>query len=65
VPAKLVIYDVSGREVSRVERTVTGGPTEFVWDGTTNGGGEAAAGMYWGRLDLNGQHATTRIVRTK
>ncbi|HEX7878715.1 MAG TPA: S8 family serine peptidase [Candidatus Eisenbacteria bacterium] len=63
--AELVIYDVSGREVSRVARTVTGGPTEFVWDGMTNGGDEAAAGMYWGRLNLDGQHATARIVRTK
>jgi minor extracellular serine protease Vpr len=65
VNAELVIFDVSGREVRRVTGQVGGGAAELVWDGNTTAGGTAAAGMYWGRLDLNGQHAMTRIVRTK
>ena len=65
IEARLQIFDLSGREVDNLSRTVPAGPAELAWDGSTTSGGNAAAGVYWGRLTLGGKSALTRIVRTR
>lgn len=65
IEARLQIFDLSGREIDNLSRTIPAGPAELVWEGSTTSGGNAAAGVYWGRLTLGGKSALTRIVRTR
>ena len=44
----IVVYDVFGREVRRLDRGGnTGGGTRVEWDGRDAHGKEAASGVYW------------------
>jgi len=45
------VYDAQGRLARRVESgTLSAGPHLFRWDGTLEGGGQAASGVYWIRV---------------
>lgn len=62
----LAVFDVRGRRVS----SVFDGPREagrYVepWDGRLASGGRAPAGVYYLRLELEGQTVTERVVRMK
>ncbi|TPW03580.1 MAG: hypothetical protein FD129_3021 [bacterium] len=65
IEARLQIFDLSGREIGNVSRVVPAGPAELAWNGLTTSGGNAASGVYWGRLTLGGKSALARIVRTR
>ncbi|MBN2564133.1 MAG: T9SS type A sorting domain-containing protein [Candidatus Eisenbacteria bacterium] len=59
----LAVYDVSGRLVDMlVDRNVTAGRHEIVWDGTTSGGSAAASGVYFARLVTEAGNASRKIV---
>ncbi len=59
-PVQLSIYDVEGRLVrSLIDAKLPPGEFEARWDGRTNGGGQAAAGVYFYRL------ATPEVTETK
>jgi len=54
-PVSLSVYDVSGRRVrGLIDNTVGSGWHEIVWAGDTNGGGRAASGVYFCRLETAG-----------
>jgi hypothetical protein len=58
-PAELAIFDAGGRRV----RTFTVNRTPYtVWDGRDDFGRPLSSGAYFVRLDVAGEHATTRIV---
>jgi len=45
------VYDAQGRLARRVESgTLSAGPHLLRWDGTLEGGGQAASGVYWIRV---------------
>ena len=61
--ASLRIFDVNGRIVaSLLEGTLSAGEYSRSWDGRTQQGARAAAGVYLARLDADGTHSSTRIV---
>lgn len=60
----LAVYDVSGRLV----RTIVSGEREAgrfteAWDGRETAGGARRAGVYFARLELDGEPRTERLVR--
>lgn len=63
---KLVVLDVAGRRVRTLANgTLGAGAHELAWDGRDEGGGLAPAGLYWARLESQGEHATQRLVRVR
>jgi len=66
-PVALTVFDVSGRVVRRLAagEAMDPGPHAIEWDGRTDGGLEAAAGLYFTRLDAAGERATGRLVKTR
>jgi mannan endo-1,4-beta-mannosidase len=63
---RLVVIDVAGRRI----RTLIDGPLgpgayEPVWDGTTDRGDRAAAGVYLVRLSVAGASTARRVVMTR
>lgn len=61
--ATLALYDLAGRRVRALlagERPA--GPQRVAWDGRDEGGREAAAGVYFARLEYGGRALTRRIV---
>lgn len=62
----LRILDVSGRVVRTLrDRERSPEADRAVWDGRTDRGGLAPAGVYWAVLDGNGQTFARRIVRLR
>jgi flagellar hook assembly protein FlgD len=64
--AKLVIYDVTGREV----RTLVNGPQtaglhEVVWDGTRDDERALPSGVYWCRMTTAGFESNRRMIVLK
>lgn len=58
--ARLVIHDVSGREVARLlDGPRAAGTFSLAWDE------RAAPGLYFAMLEVAGERATTRVVRLK
>ena len=58
---KLVVEDVAGRRVATlVDQWLTAGNHEVLWNGRVNGGAEAAAGVYFYHLVLNGKPTMAR-----
>jgi hypothetical protein len=41
------------------------GPHEALWNGRTDDGAPAPAGLYWARLEAGGETAVTRLVRVR
>lgn len=63
--ATLTVLDVRGRVVRRlVDRALEAGEHRVVWDGRTDRGQRAAAGVYFLRGVFAGRAETRRIVRT-
>ncbi len=57
------LYDVGGRLTRTVQDgPVNAGTTRIEWDGRTNGGGRAAAGIYFLRISAAGSDAQVRVV---
>ncbi|HEX7878029.1 MAG TPA: FG-GAP-like repeat-containing protein, partial [Candidatus Eisenbacteria bacterium] len=61
---RLDVYDVAGRLVhSQVTGILQPGHHELAWNGSTDRGNRAPAGIYWARASWNGFRAERRIVR--
>jgi hypothetical protein len=50
-PVTIRVFNVAGREVARLEHEGTVGRNDVPWDGTLEGGVQAAAGVYFYRID--------------
>jgi len=62
-PATLRIYDVAGRLVRELlDDEMPSGPSQLNWDGRTAGGLEAAAGVYFARLESAGRVLTQKLM---
>jgi hypothetical protein len=61
------IYDVAGRVVRAVlvDEEREAGEHEFVWDGTDDTGRETAAGIYFVRVEAEGDVASSKMVLLK
>ncbi len=58
------IFDIDGRHVRRlVRRSLPSGRSRFDWDGRTNGGSPAPAGVYVSRLMAAGRPSYHKLVR--
>jgi len=65
-PAKLVIYDVNGRQVKTlVQGRQTAGPHEIVWDGTNDAGHTVGSGVYWSKLTAGDYSSNKKMVVLK
>ncbi|MEZ4651630.1 MAG: FlgD immunoglobulin-like domain containing protein [Candidatus Eisenbacteria bacterium] len=65
-PAKLTIFDVSGRQIrTLVDGVQAAGPHEVVWDGRSDRGEPVASGTYWARLEFAGYSGSSRMVLLK
>lgn len=62
-PVKLTVVDVSGRKVATlVDQALTPGEHERWWDGRSDDGRAAAAGVYFYRLETNDTRDTRKMV---
>jgi hypothetical protein len=62
-PARLAIYDIRGRLVKSLWRGIgRAGEQTLTWDGATDEGARAPAGVYIGRLEFGGRTLTQRVV---
>ncbi|MCU0607445.1 MAG: T9SS type A sorting domain-containing protein, partial [Candidatus Edwardsbacteria bacterium] len=60
-PVRLAVYNVTGQRVrTLVDSDLGAGFHSARWDGTADGGGSAAAGVYLYRLEAGGAFAQTR-----
>jgi hypothetical protein len=63
---RLAVYDVSGRRVaSLVSGGLPAGPHEKIWDGKTDDGVDAGAGVYFIRLETGGKEITAKAVHVR
>ncbi len=66
MPAELAVYDVIGRKVKTLFKGISRtGVNHYVWNGVTDGGFEAASGIYVYTLNLNGDFYTRKMVYLK
>jgi hypothetical protein len=64
--ARLQLVDVWGRRVrTLVDGALGAGPHEAVWDGRSEDGRTAPAGLYWARLEADGAVCVRRVVRLR
>lgn len=62
-PVRADVFDLAGRRLrTLVSETLAAGPHEVRWDGTTDDGRHAAAGVYWVRLEAGGRATTQKVV---
>jgi len=58
---KLVVEDVAGRRVATlIDQSLTAGNHEVLWEGRVDDGKEAAAGVYFYRLIVDGKTSQAR-----
>jgi hypothetical protein len=63
---RLAVYDARGRRVAILfAGTLEAGTKRFRWDGRTEGGAPAAAGVYWVRLEADGRVLVRKTVRVR
>ncbi len=63
---RLAVYGLDGRRVrTLVDEALPAGPHEVTWDGRDGTGSEAGAGVYFVRLEANGQHLERKVVRAR
>ena len=63
---KLIIYNALGREVSRlVDGSMDAGSHTAVWNGTDSKGVRAASGIYYYRLEMDGEMKVMRMILLK
>ena len=62
----LDVFDLRGRRVRRLlERYLEAGRTEAVWEGMTDRGEKAPAGIYFAQMSSGNQRATVKLVLVK
>lgn len=62
VPARVDLYDLSGRRVRNLaNRDLPAGVTVLRWDGRDDAGNAMPRGLYFARLTAPGLHASTRL----
>ena len=65
-PAKLNVFDVSGRKVrTLVDGDQLAGSHAVVWDGRDDRGTPVASGTYWARLEFAGYQGSSRMILLK
>jgi hypothetical protein len=67
-PARVqaAVYDLAGRRVRGLATgALAAGPHELAWDGRDEAGTHVAAGLYFYRVDVDGQHASRKVVLTR
>jgi hypothetical protein len=65
-PATLSVYDVAGRLVrTLLDEERPSGPTSLTWDGRDHRGQEAAAGVYFMRLESRGEAQTQKLLMVR
>ncbi|MBD3334684.1 MAG: M20/M25/M40 family metallo-hydrolase [Candidatus Eisenbacteria bacterium] len=65
-PVRLGIYDVTGRLVRQLySGSLDGGRHELRWNGRDGEGRFMGSGVYWARMQIDGETRTTRIVRVE
>jgi hypothetical protein len=63
---ELAVFDVAGRQVAMIEKgTLAAGSYTRSWDGRTDGGSTAGAGLYFYRLKVGNEVRTIHGVRLK
>jgi hypothetical protein len=63
---RVFIMDLQGREVARLlDAWAPAGPQRMKWDGRTNAGGKAGAGVYWAVVRSGGVHASRQLIRIR
>lgn len=63
---RVAVHDLRGRLVRElVNSHLSAGPHQMFWDGRTSNGGRAAAGVYYARLDYDGNTRTQKMVLMK
>ena len=60
--AQLLITDVAGREVARMEERLPAGAHEFSWNGRDVGGAPVSSGRYFYRLDADGASRSGNLI---
>jgi len=61
--ARLAVYDLQGREVTRLRHgRLEAGTHDVFWDGRDRTGQPVSAGIYILRLSFDGEHRTRRLV---
>jgi len=65
-PAKLVIFDVNGREVrTLVNGKLNAGLHSYVWDGTDDNGRPVSSGVFWSQLVAGDYSSNRKMVVLK
>jgi len=65
-PARVRVYDVTGRLVARLwDGTAPAGLLPVLWDGLDLAGRKAGSGVYWVRADAAGETFSRRLVLTR
>lgn len=63
---ELAVFDVAGRQVAMIEKgTLAAGSYTRAWDGHSDGGGTAGAGLYFYRLKVGNDVRTIHGVRLR
>jgi hypothetical protein len=62
---RLDVYDAAGRRVRELTRGLVAGTREVAWDGRDSSGSSVAAGVYFLRLEGDGEVITRRAVLTR
>ena len=60
--AEIVIYSVDGRLVRRLSEALPNGESSLTWDGRDDGGSRAASGVYFARVQANGETGKGKLV---
>jgi YVTN family beta-propeller protein len=64
--ATVTLFDVNGRRVRALDRRVaSGGGAVFRWDGRSEDGAEAGAGVYFARAESGSGTAVVRVLRLR
>ena len=62
----LRVYDLAGRLVRRIPGgRLEAGEHAIDWDGRTDGGNAAPAGIYFVRLEAGGQRVVNKVVKAR
>ena len=61
----LEVFDVSGRAVRRLDRTLGAGAHHLRWDGHDSAGRMVAPGRYFMRVNVEGQQHATSVLRVR
>lgn len=60
----VTVIDAAGKEVIKIQKSFDGGGVHlFEWDGKDENGHETSNGVYFYRVDLNGEEKVMRIIK--